>query len=83
MSDPGAAGTKDPVALSAREASERVRAGELAAGELFETYRRRAAGSDLNAFTWLAESAPAVGDGGFGDQPLGGVPLAVKDLFCT
>src|SRR6202035_5450620 len=32
----------------------------------------------LNAFTWVAERAPEMIDG-----PLGGVPLAVKDLFCT
>jgi aspartyl-tRNA(Asn)/glutamyl-tRNA(Gln) amidotransferase subunit A len=82
----------DLIALSAAEAAERVRAGDVAPGELFEAYRARAAadrqaGDDgLNAFTWVAEQAPAAGDGaapGSADAPIGGVPLAVKDLFCT
>ncbi len=67
--------------LSAAEAAARVRAGELAAGELFEAYRARAAADELNAFTWVAGEAPA--DGSHERAPLGGVPLAVKDLFCT
>ncbi len=67
--------------LSAAQAAERVGAGELDPAELFETYRARAAADELNAFTWVAESAPARGPGR--DAPLGGVPVAVKDLFCT
>jgi aspartyl-tRNA(Asn)/glutamyl-tRNA(Gln) amidotransferase subunit A len=58
-----------------------MRAGELDPGELFETYRERAAANDLNAFTWVADGAPANPPGR--DLPLGGVPVAVKDLFCT
>ena len=44
----------------------------------------RAGGEGLNCFTWVAgarESDGAVGIGA--EAPLGGVPLAVKDLFCT
>ena len=65
--------------LSAAQAAERVLAGELAPEELFEHYRERAAGEDLGAFLWVAEEAPAVDR----RAPLGGVPLAVKDLFCV
>jgi aspartyl-tRNA(Asn)/glutamyl-tRNA(Gln) amidotransferase subunit A len=72
----------DPITLTAREAAKSVRAGELGPEDLFEAYRTRAAASDLNAFTWLADSAPPT-DGGYAGQPLAGVPLAVKDLFCT
>ena len=56
-------------------------AGELDAGEYFELLPRSAPpADDLNAFTWVAErraarSTPAA--------PLGGVPVAIKDLFCT
>jgi aspartyl-tRNA(Asn)/glutamyl-tRNA(Gln) amidotransferase subunit A len=67
--------------LTAAAAAEAVRAGELDAGELFGAYRRRAAADELNAFTWVADGpvpAPPARD-----LPLGGVPLAVKDLFCT
>jgi aspartyl-tRNA(Asn)/glutamyl-tRNA(Gln) amidotransferase subunit A len=68
----------DLVALSAAAAATAVLAGELDATELFEAYRARAAADQLNAFVWVAERAPAINLG-----PLGGVPLAVKDLFCT
>jgi len=67
------------VELTAAAAAERVRAGELSPGELWEAYRERAAADSLNAFLWLADDAPDVA----ADAPLGGVPLGVKDLFCT
>ena len=57
-----------------------VRAGELSAAELFEVYRERAAGDDLGAFLWVADEAAASPPP---DAPLGGVPVAVKDLFCV
>ena len=69
----------DPISLTAAQAAERVRAGELSASELFGAYRERAASEELGAFLWVAEEAPDVP----ADAPLGGVPLAVKDLFCT
>ena len=67
--------------LTAAAAAERVRAGEVSAGELFEFWRERAAGDDLNAFLWRADGPPEAPPGP--DAPLGGVPLAIKDLFCT
>ena len=67
--------------LTAAAAAERIRARELDPAELFEAYRERAAENDLNAFTWLADGPPS--PDGFADKPLGGVPVAVKDLFCT
>jgi aspartyl-tRNA(Asn)/glutamyl-tRNA(Gln) amidotransferase subunit A len=69
--------------LTAAAAAERVRAGELDPAELFDAYRERAAADELNAFTWVAETHPASGNGEYSSAPLGGVPLAVKDLFCT
>ena len=66
--------------LSAAAAAGAIADGSLAAGELFELYRGRAAadrdaGEDgLNCFTWVADESA----GG-----AGGVPVAVKDLFCT
>ena len=73
--------TSELLELSAAQAAERVRAGEIDAGELFEAYRERAAADELNAFTWVAPEAP--GSAPAADAPLAGVPLAVKDLFCT
>jgi aspartyl-tRNA(Asn)/glutamyl-tRNA(Gln) amidotransferase subunit A len=75
----------DILELSVSAAAEEIDRGSLSAGELFEFYRRRAAadraaGEDgLNCFTWVADEAPGDDAG----APLGGVPLAVKDLFCT
>jgi aspartyl-tRNA(Asn)/glutamyl-tRNA(Gln) amidotransferase subunit A len=70
----------DVLALSGAQAGERVRAGELAAEELFALYRDRAAGDELGAFLRLAERSP---EPPRPDAPLAGVPLAVKDIFCV
>jgi aspartyl-tRNA(Asn)/glutamyl-tRNA(Gln) amidotransferase subunit A len=67
--------------LSAASAAEAVRGGEIDPRELFEAYREGAAADELNAFTWVAPSPPAGGE--YARAPLGGVPVAVKDLFCT
>ncbi|MGI8749095.1 MAG: Asp-tRNA(Asn)/Glu-tRNA(Gln) amidotransferase subunit GatA [Thermoleophilaceae bacterium] len=69
----------DGTELTGAQAAEQVRARQLSAEELFAAYRRRAADDELNAFLWVADEAPAVTE----DAPLGGVPLAVKDLFCA
>jgi aspartyl-tRNA(Asn)/glutamyl-tRNA(Gln) amidotransferase subunit A len=70
----------DILDLTAAQAAERIHAGEVSAAELWDAYRERAAGDELNAYLWLADGdapdTPA-------DAPLAGVPLAVKDLFCT
>jgi aspartyl-tRNA(Asn)/glutamyl-tRNA(Gln) amidotransferase subunit A len=75
----------DILELSVAQAIAAIDAGELSSRELFDFYRGRAHadgaadGSDgLNCFTWVADEAADVGEG-----PLAGVPLAVKDLFCT
>jgi aspartyl-tRNA(Asn)/glutamyl-tRNA(Gln) amidotransferase subunit A len=71
--------------LTAFAAAQAIAAGELSPAELFEDYRGRAQGDrdagaeGLNCFTWVASQAPAEPPG----LPLGGVPVAVKDLFCT
>jgi aspartyl-tRNA(Asn)/glutamyl-tRNA(Gln) amidotransferase subunit A len=81
--------------LSATQAIAVIEAGDLSAHELFAFYRERALAhggrldaGGLNCFTWTADDdadggggAPGV-DGASGG-PLAGVPLAVKDLFCT
>ena len=67
--------------LTAAAAAERIRAREIAPSELFEAYRARAVASDLNAYTWIADELPE--SNRYAETPLGGVPVAVKDLFCT
>jgi aspartyl-tRNA(Asn)/glutamyl-tRNA(Gln) amidotransferase subunit A len=77
---------EDALELTAYAAAEALAAGELVPRELFEAYRQRAAadaeaGDDgLNCFSWVASEPPA-DDAVRG--PLAGVPVAVKDLFCT
>jgi aspartyl-tRNA(Asn)/glutamyl-tRNA(Gln) amidotransferase subunit A len=66
------------LALTAAQAAEAIRAGDLDADEYFDFYRRRAEVDELNAYTWLASEPPRHQTGA-----LAGVPLAVKDLFCT
>ena len=70
------------IGLSAAEAVGEIEAGALSAAELFAFYRQRAAeeARELNCFTWVAPGVP--GDSS-SQGPLRGVPLAVKDLFCT
>jgi len=71
----------EALSVTAAEAAARIRAGELDAAELWHRYRERAAADDCNAFTWVASDGdpPQVAH----DAPLAGVPVAVKDLFCT
>jgi aspartyl-tRNA(Asn)/glutamyl-tRNA(Gln) amidotransferase subunit A len=85
--------------LTAAQAAAAIAAGDLSAEELFAFYRERAQadvaadGEGLNCFTWAAQeiaetpapSGPSWSDTDAtrGDGPLAGVPLAVKDLFCT
>jgi aspartyl-tRNA(Asn)/glutamyl-tRNA(Gln) amidotransferase subunit A len=72
----------ESIELSAAQAAQRIAAGELSGEELFDAYRVRAAADELNCFTWVAPEYPA-GQDREASAPLGGVPLAVKDLFCT
>ncbi len=71
--------------LSAAQAIAAIDAGELDAAELFAFYRERAIAhggalenGGLNCFTWTSPGVPEVPSG-----PLAGIPVAVKDLFCT
>jgi aspartyl-tRNA(Asn)/glutamyl-tRNA(Gln) amidotransferase subunit A len=66
--------------LTAAQAAALVRAGDLDPAALWSAYRERAAADDLNAYTWVADEAPPAVDR---EGLLGGVPVAVKDLFCT
>ena len=68
------------IELTAAQAVERVRAGELSPAELFEAYRERAAAEELNAFLWVADERARPPR----RTPLSAAcPLAVKDLFCV
>jgi aspartyl-tRNA(Asn)/glutamyl-tRNA(Gln) amidotransferase subunit A len=68
----------DLLAMSVAEAATRIQAVELSREEYFEAWRDAAAGDELNAYLWRAEGRAVESDG-----PLEGIPVAVKDLFCT
>jgi aspartyl-tRNA(Asn)/glutamyl-tRNA(Gln) amidotransferase subunit A len=55
---------------------------EISAAELFNAYLERIDrfDSDLGSYLWVAASPPAEPPA---EAPLRGVPLAVKDIFCT
>jgi aspartyl-tRNA(Asn)/glutamyl-tRNA(Gln) amidotransferase subunit A len=73
--------SNDIQSLTAAQAAERVRAGDLDAADLWRFYRDRALADDLNAFTWVSgEDDP--GEVGT-SAALGGVPIGIKDLFAT
>jgi aspartyl-tRNA(Asn)/glutamyl-tRNA(Gln) amidotransferase subunit A len=67
------------IGLTAKQAADAIRNGDLDAEEYFAFYRDRAAGDAFNSYIWVAGEAPATDP----DTPFAGVPVAIKDLFCT
>jgi aspartyl-tRNA(Asn)/glutamyl-tRNA(Gln) amidotransferase subunit A len=65
--------------LTAAQAAAAIKSGDLDAAEYFEFYRGRAAADAFNSYIWVAEDTPELDT----DAPLAGVPVAIKDLFCT
>jgi aspartyl-tRNA(Asn)/glutamyl-tRNA(Gln) amidotransferase subunit A len=66
--------------LSVAEAAAEIAAGRVSTDEYFEAWKAAAAGDDLNAYLWRVEE-----ESGYEpvDGPLKGIPVAVKDIFCT
>jgi aspartyl-tRNA(Asn)/glutamyl-tRNA(Gln) amidotransferase subunit A len=73
--------------LTVAKAAERIRGGELSAAEYFGAYRDAAAGDPLNAYLWTADepetTRPAADGKRSSRAELDGVPVAIKDIFCT
>ena len=66
--------------LSVAAAAAKIAAGEVGVEEYFAAWRGAAAGDELNAYLWQVED----GNGYEVEQgPLRGIPVAVKDIFCT
>jgi aspartyl-tRNA(Asn)/glutamyl-tRNA(Gln) amidotransferase subunit A len=66
--------------LTVAQAAAKIAAGEISAAEYFEAWQAAAAGDELNAYLCAVEDGVPyeVEDG-----PLRGIPVAVKDIFCT
>src|SRR4051795_10341582 len=74
----------DLLELTAVETIGRIEAGEASPDEIWEAWASAAAGDELNAYLWSADSSGerrGTGDGAGG--PLRGLPIAIKDIFCT
>jgi aspartyl-tRNA(Asn)/glutamyl-tRNA(Gln) amidotransferase subunit A len=70
-----------PLDLTVAEAAAAIAATELSAAEYFDAWREAAAGDELNAYLWTAPEPD--GEHQHLEGPLGGVPVAVKDIFTT
>jgi aspartyl-tRNA(Asn)/glutamyl-tRNA(Gln) amidotransferase subunit A len=68
--------------LSAADAIERLGSGEVSPRELFDAYHERIERLDakLGSYLWVTPSAPAQPAQG---TALRGIPIAIKDIFCT
>jgi len=66
--------------LTVAGALARIGAGEFSSDEYFGAWVEAAGGDELNAYLWRADRDPP---GTSGDGDLAGVPIAVKDIFCT
>jgi aspartyl-tRNA(Asn)/glutamyl-tRNA(Gln) amidotransferase subunit A len=71
-----------PLDLTVAEAAAAIAATELSAAEYFSAWREAAAGDELNAYLWTAPE-PDGGERPNLEGALGGVPIAVKDIFTT
>ena len=69
----------DVLELTAAQALGRIETGDLDASEYFDAYAQAAADDELGAYLWNAEP----GASGSAGEPLRGMPVAVKDIFCT
>jgi aspartyl-tRNA(Asn)/glutamyl-tRNA(Gln) amidotransferase subunit A len=77
--------------LTVAQAAQRIRSGELGRDEYLDAYRNAAGADSLNAFLWTADDgeqadlfgARAAEDSVDEAGELAGIPVAVKDIFCT
>jgi aspartyl-tRNA(Asn)/glutamyl-tRNA(Gln) amidotransferase subunit A len=64
--------------LSVARAAREIATGGVSREEYVDAWREAAAGDELNAYLWRGEDGAGEGEGA-----LSGIPVAVKDLFCT
>ncbi len=74
----------DLTAATAAETAALIESGQASRREVLETWLERTAADDLNGYLWLADAESAVGTvDQDAESPVAGVPLAIKDIFCT
>ena len=72
----------DVLDLTVAEAATRIAATELSAAEYFAAWHEAAGADDLGAYLVRVDHPGPLTEQPI-DGPLGGVPVAVKDIFCT
>lgn len=74
----------DLSAATAAETAALIESNELSAQECLEAWLERTGADDLNGYLWRAdnESAVAMVEPS-AKSPVAGVPIAIKDIFCT
>ncbi len=74
----------DLLAAGAAATGRLISNEQASASEVLEFWRERVAGDQLNGYLWKADSASAVaGVDTAATGPAAGVPVAIKDIFCT
>jgi aspartyl-tRNA(Asn)/glutamyl-tRNA(Gln) amidotransferase subunit A len=71
------------LAASGAETAAQIAAGEVSATEVLDFWLERVAGDQLNGYLWQADRESALAGVADADGPLAGVPIAIKDIFCT
>jgi aspartyl-tRNA(Asn)/glutamyl-tRNA(Gln) amidotransferase subunit A len=71
--------------LGVAAAADGVRSGEFSEAELFDAWAEAASGDELNAYLWTQDPSneQRATSNESPDAPLRGIPVAIKDLFCT
>ncbi|MBK5233562.1 MAG: Asp-tRNA(Asn)/Glu-tRNA(Gln) amidotransferase subunit GatA [Thermoleophilia bacterium] len=74
----------DLLAATAAETAALIEGNEVSRQECLDIWLERTAADDLNGYLWRADAESAVGSVDQEAQdPVAGVPLAIKDIFCT
>jgi aspartyl-tRNA(Asn)/glutamyl-tRNA(Gln) amidotransferase subunit A len=74
----------DLTSLTATQALAEIERGIVSADDLYAAYRDAAAADRHNAFCWVPDpDVRKPSEHSVSEAPLGGLPVAVKDLFCT
>jgi aspartyl-tRNA(Asn)/glutamyl-tRNA(Gln) amidotransferase subunit A len=71
------------LAASGAETAARIASGEVSADEVLDFWLGRAAADQLNGYLWKADRDSARAGVNTDGGPPSGVPLAIKDIFCT
>jgi len=74
----------DLIAATAAGTAALIRDRQVSPEECLEAWLERTAADDLNGYLWRADGESATnGVDGKADSPVAGVPVAIKDIFCT